>query len=67
MAQQVDTRTIHTITIDLEDQVLGGIESGDEVEIIFRSRGSYSAPRKLTFRDVSRLLEGADGSGRRRY
>lgn len=65
MSQRVDTRTIHTITIDLEDQVLAGIESGDEVEIIFMTRSRPLSPKKLTFRDVSRLLEDPDNIGRR--
>ena len=56
MAQHIDTRTIHTIRIDLQDEVLSKIEEGDEVEVILVSRHGASGPRKLTFRDLDRLL-----------
>lgn len=61
MAQHVDTRTIHTIHIDLLDDTLERVDSGDEVEVVLHSRAGSSAPKKLTFRDI-RMLQ--DGGGR---
>lgn len=48
MAQSVSTRTIHTITIALEDRVLEAITAGDEVEIQFTSRTSSVRPFRLS-------------------
>jgi len=63
MAQQVHTRTIHTITIDLEDKVFAGIEDGDEVEVQFvhRNGSMLSSPKKLTRQDLRRLTDGRMG------
>jgi hypothetical protein len=61
MAQTRQTRTTHTIVIDLEDHVLGAVEVGDEVEVILRSRGGDTRPKKLTWGDIDRLL--SDGAG----
>lgn len=55
MAQRVDTRTIHTITIDLQDDVLAGIQPSDEGEIILVHRGSQTTRKKLTYRDIDTL------------
>ena len=38
MAVWSETRTIHTITIDLPDEVVAKIEQGDEVEVFFNAR-----------------------------
>lgn len=62
MAQFSTTRTIHTITIDLQDDVLAAIAAGDEVEIEFRSRtagGRMPRPFRLSYSWV-RYLVGAD-------
>lgn len=57
MAIHSDTRTIHTIHIDLPDDVLGKIEAGDEVEVQFRSRaqGRQPAPMRLSYTTLMRL------------
>lgn len=56
MAQQVQTRTIHTITIDVQDDVLSKIEEGDEVEVLLVSRYGATSSKKLTYRDIQRLV-----------
>lgn len=56
MAQRVTTRVIHTIDIDLQDDVLAKIESGDEVEVRFNYRGETTSVKRLTFRDTDRIL-----------
>ncbi len=58
MSQTVDTRTVHVITIDLQDQVLERIAAGDEVEVVFRSRtegGRIPRPIKLSYSQVAYL------------
>lgn len=52
MAIRSETRTIHTITIDLPDDVLARIEKYDEVEVIFNSRlaaGRMPRPFRLSW------------------
>lgn len=52
MAIYSNTRTIHTITIDLPDDVLAKIESCDEVEVVFNSRlvrGRTPRPTRLSY------------------
>jgi len=39
MAIRSETRTTHTITIDLPDDVLAKIQAGDDVEVFFNGRG----------------------------
>ena len=58
MAQHIASRTVHTIHIDLNDDVLGKIEVMDEVEVVLSSRNGQTATRKLTYRDLRNLLEG---------
>jgi hypothetical protein len=62
MAMHTETRTIHTIHIDLTDEVLARIEAGDEVEIAFNSRtaaGRIPRPFRLSYGWV-RYLTGAN-------
>lgn len=57
MAQHIDSRTIHTIRIDLQDDILGKIEQGDEVEVVLMTRsGGITNAKKLTYRDLDSLL-----------
>jgi hypothetical protein len=56
MAQHVQTRTIHTIFIDLQDDVLAKIEQGDEVEVVLQTR-SGSTHSKINERALDRLLD----------
>ena len=59
MVQHVETRTIHTIFIDIEDKVLEKIEDGDEVEVVLQSRfGSTSS--KMNYRAIQRVVFGND-------
>lgn len=47
-----ETRTTHTITIDLPDDVIGKIQHGDEVEVIFSSSvagGRMPRPMRLSW------------------
>jgi len=60
MGQVRTTRTIHTIAIDLLDDVLSGIEEGDEVEVVLRSRAGYTSTKKLTYRDTEGILRDLD-------
>lgn len=57
MAQHVDTHTVHTIVIDLEDKVVAAIEYGDEVRVVFRSRAQNKtmAPLRLSPQAIERL------------
>jgi len=50
------TRTVHTITIDMPDDVLGALEIGDQVEVVLVSRTGHTGPKTLTYRDIERLL-----------
>lgn len=66
MAIRSETRTTHTITIDLPDDVLAKIESGDEVEVMFLSRtadGRTPRPMRLSYTTVRYLM----GSGSRDF
>lgn len=52
MAIHSDTRTIHTIHIDLPDDILGKMEAGDEIEVMFHTRaegGRVPSPIKLSW------------------
>ena len=57
MSQHISSRTIHTIHIDLQDDVLGKIEQGDEVEVILSSRLGMSTAKRLTWRDLESLTK----------
>lgn len=62
MGIRSETRTIHTITIDLPDDVLARIESMDEVEVIFNSRlskGRMPRPVHLSW-SMKRWIMGWD-------
>lgn len=59
MAIRSETRTTHTITIDLPDDVIGKIQSGDEVEVVFNSSvagGRIPRPSRLSYGWVNYLL-----------
>lgn len=59
MAIRSETRTTHTITIDLPDDVLARIEHGDEVEVQFISRtatGRTPRPVRLSYSLVYHLM-----------
>jgi hypothetical protein len=59
MAQRRTTRTIHTFTIDLQDDMLAGVDTmGDEVEVVLVSRVGQTLPKKLSQKDLFYLLEG---------
>jgi hypothetical protein len=59
MAQYIHSRTIHTITIDVNDDVIGKIEEGDEVEIILSSRFGQTRS-KMGYTGVQRLVFGQE-------
>jgi hypothetical protein len=59
---RTETRTIHTIHIDLTDEVLARIEAGDEVEVMLHSRtaaGRTPRPFRLSYSWL-RYLTGAN-------
>lgn len=58
MAQRIDTRTIHTIFIDIQDDILGKFEANDEVEVVLSSRSGQTLPKKLSYRDLTHLTNG---------
>ena len=62
MAIHSETRTIHTIIIDLPDDVIGKIEAGDQVEVMFNSRvskGRMPRPMMLSW-GMLRWITGQD-------
>lgn len=65
MAQRIDSRTIHTIHIDLTDDVLAVLESGNEVEIVLHAGSGNTSAKKLTYRDVESLIDGSTYGKRR--
>lgn len=59
MAIRSETRTTHTITIPLPDDVIGKIQSGDEVEVVFTSSvcaGRMQRPMKLSYGWVNYIM-----------
>jgi hypothetical protein len=58
MAIRTETRTIHTVYVDVPDDALARVESGDEVEIVLVGRFGPTSRKRLTYRDVVRLTEG---------
>lgn len=60
MGIRSETRTTHTITIDLPDNVLEKIQSGDEVEVMFqsmaRSNGRTPRPMRLSWSWVNYIM-----------
>jgi hypothetical protein len=56
MAQRITSRTIHTIEVDMTDDVLAKIEEGDEVEVVLVTRQGRSSAKKLTYRDTEHML-----------
>lgn len=60
MAITSETRITHTITIDLPDNVLGKIQNGDEVEVIFQNRemssGRVPRPMRLSYSMINYLM-----------
>lgn len=65
MAQHIHSRTIHTVTIDLQDDILAKLEAGDEVEIVLQSRNGQSRAKKLSMGDVFDLVDGNVGYARK--
>jgi hypothetical protein len=65
MAQNITTRVIHTVSIDIQDDILGAIESSnDQVEVVLVSRnGGTTSAKRLTYRDLQSLL-GSEGNVR---
>jgi hypothetical protein len=57
MAITSETRTIHTVFIDLPDDIVGKWEFGDQVEIVVASRNGSARSKKLTWGDVNALTE----------
>jgi hypothetical protein len=58
MAQRIYSRTIHTIQVDVQDDVLAKIEAGDEVEVVLMGRnGIPTSAKKLSPRDIDQLLD----------
>jgi hypothetical protein len=52
MAIRSETRTIHTITVELPDDLVGKIHRDDEVEVIFTSRvsgGRMPRPTRMSW------------------
>lgn len=60
MAQQVTTRTIHTVVIDVQDNILAGISDTDIVEIVLAGRNGFTRPKTLTYRDITALTADHD-------
>lgn len=61
MAIRSETRTTHTITIDLPDDVLAKIQVGDEVEVQFTSSisarsGRVPRPTRLSWSWLNYLM-----------
>ena len=61
MAIYSETRTVHTVHVQLPDDVLGRIEQGDEVEVQFHSRAAnrLPAPIRLSYTALHRLTRDA--------
>ena len=59
MSVRISTRTVHTIEIDVPDDVLGNVEVGDDVEVVLVSRFGQTQRRRLPYRDLSNLLAGS--------
>lgn len=53
----IDSRTIHTLRVSVPDDILSALGTDDEVEVILCSRFGDTSAKKLTFRDLHRLLE----------
>lgn len=59
MSIRSETRTTHTITIPLPDDVIGKIQTGDEVEVVFTSSvcgGRGQRPLKLSYGWINYLM-----------
>lgn len=66
MSIRLDTHTVHTITVDLPDDVLGKIEYGDEIRVTFNPRStgaiSYKQPASIRLSYAwTRFLMGSRG------
>lgn len=57
MAITHDTRTVHTITVHLPDDVIGKIDPNDQVEVLLVSRAlnRQPTPIRLSYTTVMRL------------
>jgi hypothetical protein len=60
MSQSVYTRTIHTITIDVQDDVLAAVETGDQIEIVLMSHNGGTTPMRVSPSNVATLCDGSD-------
>lgn len=49
------TRTIHTVYVTLPDGMTPEFTLTDDVEFVIQSRYGATAPKRLTYRDKSRL------------
>lgn len=65
MSQNIESRTVHTIYIDLSDDVISKIEYGDDVYVVLQSRNSYTAPKRLSHGDIAGLAGIADPKPRK--
>lgn len=66
MSIRLDTHTVHTITIDLPDDVLSKVEYGDEVRVVFNPRSAgevlYKQPASIRLSYAwTRFLMGSRG------
>jgi hypothetical protein len=65
MSVRSETRTIHTVYIDLPDEVMGKMNAGDEVEIVLNSRDGITRPMRVSWSNA-RLIQGEElGRGKR--
>lgn len=57
MAQHIESHTVHTLFIDLHDDVMAKIDQGDEVRVVFRSRAANRpmTPIRLSPQALDRL------------
>lgn len=56
MAINSQTRTVHTIFIDLPDDVLGKIGSGDQVELVLQSRDGATRAIAVNYGNMRNLI-----------
>ena len=56
MSQRIDTRTVHTIEIDIDEKILLQLHTNDEIEVCFTGLSGRTNPRKLSYTEKLRLL-----------
>lgn len=57
MAVRSETHTVHTLYIDVPDDVIGKMNTGDDVRIVLNSRDGMTRPMALSFTNA-RILQG---------